>query len=140
MGIVQTPDRLASINEKRPALNCCSHSQAPRKFTRANDLQSSGGRHKHARNQACALQWRDHLPVRDSQTERREVFIEVSAIYTGQTFFTFHHLAETLCTTFILKHTQCAGLRKDCEINGDASAARVVFQDNMSVYQAVPSR
>src|SRR5438270_4640342 len=141
MGIVQTPDRLASINEKRPALNCCSHSQGQRKFTRANDLHSSGGRHKHARHQACALQWRDHLPVRDSQTERSEVFIEVPAIYTGQTFFMSHHLTKTDCATFILKDTQCAGLcREDCEINGDAFAANGIFQKNMSVYQTVASR
>src|SRR5947208_7952844 len=141
MGTVQTPDRLASINEKRPALNCCSRSQAPRKFTRANDLHSSGGRHKHARHQACALQWRDHLPVRDSQTERSEVFIEVPAIYTGQTFFMSHHLTKTDCATFILKDTQCAGLcREDCEINGDAFAANGIFQKNMSVYQTVASR
>src|SRR5438046_7214949 len=141
MGIVQTPDRLASINEKRPALNCCSHSQAPRKFTRANDLHSSGGRHKHARHQACALQWRDHLPVRDSQTERREVFVEVPAIYTGQTFFMSHHLTKTDCATFILKDTQCAGLcREDCKLHGDALAANGVFQNYMSMHQAVASR
>src|SRR5437660_7795641 len=138
MGIVQTPDRLASINEKRPALNCCSHSQAPRKFTRANDLHSSGGRHKHARHQACAPQWRDHLPVRDSQTERSEVFIEVPASYTGQTFFMSHHLTKTDYATFILKDTQCAGhCRDDCEINGDALAADRMFKKNRSMDRTV---
>src|SRR5438132_7221386 len=70
-----------------------------------------------------------------------EVFIEVPAIYTGQTFFMSHHLTKTDCATFILKDTQCAGLcREDCEINGDAFAANGIFQKNMSVYQTVASR
>src|SRR5213080_227027 len=52
-----------------------------------------------------------------------------------------HHLTKADCATFILKDTQCAGLcREDCKLHGDALAANGVFQNYMSMHQAVASR
>src|SRR5438046_1497396 len=52
-----------------------------------------------------------------------------------------HHLNKTHCASCILKDTQCAGLcREDCKLHGDALAANGVFQNYMSMHQAVASR
>src|SRR5204862_8249995 len=115
--------------------------QAAQNCARRTKCTPCGGSKIATRDQVRALQGGDHLAVRDPQTGRPEVFIEDPAINTGQTFFMSHHLSKTVCTTFILKDTQCAGLcREDCKVHGDAFAANGVFQNNVSMHQAAASR
>src|SRR5205085_4034003 len=104
--VIKAADRHSAVDERRSAFDRGLAFFLLRKFTESGDFNSTGRGAEHASQQMGTNERRTRCAINDSQTERSELGVEISAVYAGDEILTPHHISEIFRSAGIIDHAQ----------------------------------
>ena len=80
------------------------------------------------------------VPSRNSQADRLEFRVEITAVHAAHAFFSLHHRAQTLAVRIIDDTQRSRFSGENCYIDSDALSGRGVFNNNMPMLKSCAAR
>src|SRR5262249_26035603 len=128
-----------SFDEKWSGLNCSDNFFA-RKFTDTHDVNASVRLQQDSRDQTGAAYRGKSRTIDNSQADRLEFRVEITAVHAAHTFFSLHRHAKTLAVRIIDDTQRSRFAGENCQIDSDALTASNVFHNYMPMLKSCAPR
>src|SRR4030088_1905528 len=132
--IIESAHFCSKIDKERSTLYRGIELFLSRKFGKTHDLNAARRRSEDTSKQTGGEQRKNKPAFDNSQSNRGEVRIEITAIHTGEAFRLFHRVRQILVATGIIDHAQRTRFRgENCKIDNRAVASLGVGKIDMSI-------